>query len=120
MSTRTTARSADRRHGREPEIKPFDFRRPSTLSREHIRAMQIVQDNMARGLTTVFAGALRAVATVTVRDLARVLPSLWQQEIRKGRTWMWPEFLSSVRDPQSGSVTAAAAFCLIVCSTWPS
>ena len=47
---------------------------------------------------------------VTVRDLARVLPSLWQQEIRKGRTWTWPEFLSSVRDPQSGSVTAAAAF----------
>ena len=71
MSTRTTARSADRRHGREPEIKPFDFRRPSTLSREHIRSMQIVQDNLARGLTTVFAGALRAVATVTVRDLAQ-------------------------------------------------
>ena len=37
---------------------------------------------------------------VTVRDLARVLPSLWQQEIRKGRTWTWPEFLSSVRDPK--------------------
>ena len=49
-------------------------------------------------------------AVVTVRDLGRVLPSLWQQEIRKGRTWTWPEFLASVRDPQQGSVTAAAAF----------
>ena len=39
-----------------------------------------------------------------------MLPSLWQQEIRKGRTWTWPEFLSSVRDPHGGSVTAAAAF----------
>jgi flagellar motor switch protein FliM len=71
MTTRTTARSADRRHGREPDIKTFDFKRPTALSREHIRAMQIVQDTMARGLTTVFAGALRAVATVNVRDLAQ-------------------------------------------------
>jgi hypothetical protein len=49
-------------------------------------------------------------AVVTVRDLERVLPSLWQQEIRKGRTWTWADFLASVRDPQQGSVTAAAAF----------
>ena len=59
------------------------------------------------------ASSLRDVeihAVVTVRDLARVLPSLWQQEVRKGRTWTWPEFLSSVRDPHGGSVTAAAAF----------
>ena len=51
-------------------------------------------------------------AVVTVRDYDRVLPSLWQQEVRKGRTWTWPEFLASVRDPQQGSVHAAAAFWL--------
>ena len=68
MSTRPHRN--DRRHGgREPEVKPFDFKRPTTLSREHIRMMQMVQDNLARGLTTVFAGALRAVATVTALDL---------------------------------------------------
>lgn len=67
MSSRSSR--TDRRGGRTPEVKPFDFRRPSTLSREHIRMMQMVQDNLARGLTTVFAGALRAVATVTALEL---------------------------------------------------
>lgn len=68
MSTRTHGRAA-RHHGRPPEVKPFDFRRPTTLSREHIRMMQIVQDNLSRGLTTVFAGALRAVASVHALEL---------------------------------------------------
>lgn len=49
---------------------------------------------------------------VTVRDLERVLPSLWQQEVRKGRTWTWPDFLTSIQDPKQGSVNAAAAFWL--------
>ena len=72
------------------------------------------------------ASSLRDVeihAVVTVSDLALVLPSLWQQEVRKGRTWTWPEFLSSVEDPTGGSVNAAAAFWLRfdlakVLSTW--
>ncbi len=51
-------------------------------------------------------------AVVTVRDLDRVLPSLWQQQIRQGRTYSWPEFVASVRDPEQGSVHAAAAFWL--------
>jgi len=46
---------------------------------------------------------------VTVRDLARTLPSVWQQEIRKGRTWTWEEFLSAVRDPDRGPATAGVA-----------
>jgi flagellar motor switch protein FliM len=69
MSSRPRGRAADRFHGRKPEVKPFDFRRPSTMSREHVRMMAIVQDNLSRGLTTVFAGALRAVATVGALDL---------------------------------------------------
>lgn len=49
---------------------------------------------------------------VTVRDLARTLPSVWQQEIRKGRTWTWREFVAAVRDPDSGAATAGVAFWL--------
>ncbi|MBA2558952.1 MAG: hypothetical protein H0V07_03545 [Propionibacteriales bacterium] len=49
---------------------------------------------------------------VTVRDLARTLPSVWQQEIRKGRTWTWGEFLAAVRDPDNGPATAGVAFWL--------
>lgn len=49
---------------------------------------------------------------VTVRDLARMLPSVWQQEIRKGRTWTWTEFVHAVRDPDRGPATAGVAFWL--------
>ena len=33
---------------------------------------------------------------LTARDLARVLPSTWQENIQNGLTWTWPEFLASV------------------------
>jgi hypothetical protein len=61
---------------------------------------------------TASVGGAEVHAVVTVRDLARVLPSLWQHEVRKGNTWTWPEFLDSVREPRHGSVNAAAAFWL--------
>jgi flagellar motor switch protein FliM len=68
-SPRHDRRSRIAGDGRSASIQPFDFKRPSTLSREHIRMMQMAQDNLARGLTTMFAGSLRAVATVTALDL---------------------------------------------------
>lgn len=49
---------------------------------------------------------------VTVRDLARVIGSMWQQEIVKGRTWLLPEFIDAVRDPEKGPATAGVAFWL--------
>lgn len=73
-------RDRGRRRG---EPRPFDFRRPTTLSREHVRTMQIVQETLARGFTTTFASALRAVTNVSIRDIeqrpydeyVRVLPN---------------------------------------------
>lgn len=35
---------------------------------------------------------------VTARDLARVMPSTWQENIQNGLTWTWPEFIASVMD----------------------
>lgn len=49
---------------------------------------------------------------VTVRDLARVLGSMWQQDLGKGSTWSWPEFVAAVRDPEQGPATAGVAFWL--------
>jgi hypothetical protein len=49
---------------------------------------------------------------LTVRDYSRLLPSVWQQEIRKGRTWTWEEFLNAVQDPERGPATAGVAFWL--------
>lgn len=63
-------RSRGDRHRRpRGEPVPFDFRRPTTLSREHVRAMQIVQETLARGFTTALASKLRAVCSVSIRDI---------------------------------------------------
>jgi flagellar motor switch protein FliM len=43
-------------------VQPFDFRRPSKFSRDHVRAFQIVHETFARQLSTVLATTLRAVA----------------------------------------------------------
>lgn len=49
---------------------------------------------------------------VTVRDLARVLASMWQQQMAKRRTWPWPVFVAAVGDPKQGPATAGVAFWL--------
>jgi hypothetical protein len=49
---------------------------------------------------------------VTVRDLARVLASMWQQQMAKRRTWPWPVFVAAVGDPKRGPSTAGVAFWL--------
>lgn len=63
-------RREDTRRGRpKGEPQTFDFRRPSTLSREHVRTMQIVQETLARGITTTLASSLRAVAQVSITNI---------------------------------------------------
>lgn len=56
------APSARRRQGPQP----FDFRTPNKLSREHVRALQVVNETFARQLSTVLASSLRTVAQVSV------------------------------------------------------
>lgn len=64
-----------------------------------------------RRIVRAFAPA-EVHVVVTVRDLARVICSMWQQELSKGRTWPWAEFLAAVRDPEHGAATAGVAFWL--------
>lgn len=49
---------------------------------------------------------------VTLRDLGRVIGSMWQQELSKGRTWAWSEFVAAVQDPEQGPATAGVGFWL--------
>ncbi len=72
MTTDTSTGSAasEARRGRG-DPRPFDFRHPSTLSREHVRTMQIVQETLARGFGTTFASTLRAVAHVSIKDITQ-------------------------------------------------
>ena len=49
-----------RRRGGEP--RTYDFRRPTKLSREHVRVLQIAQEAFARQATTILTTFLRAGA----------------------------------------------------------
>jgi flagellar motor switch protein FliM len=57
--------TTSRRARREPNVSPFDFRRPNKFSRDHVRAFQIVHETFARQLSTVLATTLRAGASST-------------------------------------------------------
>ena len=50
---------------------PYDFRRPSKLSREHIRALQMAYETFARRMTTLLTSSLRQVCQVAVTDISQ-------------------------------------------------
>ncbi|HEY0888034.1 MAG TPA: hypothetical protein VGE38_00305 [Nocardioides sp.] len=41
------------------------------------------------------AGTVEVV--VTVRDLGRTLPAMWQESLKNGKSWSWREYLAGVR-----------------------
>jgi flagellar motor switch protein FliM len=65
-ATDTTANAPRKRRG-QPKL--YDFRRQSTLSRDHVRTMQIVQETFARGFTTMLASQLRSVTQVSITSI---------------------------------------------------
>ena len=69
-ATRPGAAGGRRRRRSEPQ--PFDFRRPTTFSREHARALQIVNETFARQFTTILSTTLRSVSQVSVASIDHV------------------------------------------------
>jgi hypothetical protein len=47
---------------------------------------------------------------VTVRDLARVVPAMWQESIQNRASWSWRAYIDSLRDRPGASPTPAEAF----------
>ncbi|MCW2704860.1 MAG: fliM [Blastococcus sp.] len=56
------AASAPAARSRRGEPRTYDFRRPTKLSREHVRVLQIAQEAFARQATTILTTFLRAGA----------------------------------------------------------
>jgi flagellar motor switch protein FliM len=56
---------------RSAPIVAYDFRRPTKLSREHIRMLQIAYGTFARRLTTLLTSGLRQVCQVSVSDISQ-------------------------------------------------
>lgn len=72
------------RSARTPRLQAFDFRAPHNLSREQLRALQMVHDTAARRMATVFATSFRVGVQVSVASIEQV---------------PWDDFSSSVPDP---------------------
>jgi flagellar motor switch protein FliM len=54
---------------RRGEPRTYDFRRPTKLSREHVRVLQIAQESFARQATTVLTTMLRAGARMELETI---------------------------------------------------
>jgi flagellar motor switch protein FliM len=50
----------------------YDFRRPTKLSREHVRTLQIAYETFARQFTTLLTSTLRAVSQVTLVSIEQL------------------------------------------------
>lgn len=65
------AADAGPRAAAKESVTPYDFRRPTKLSREHVRMLQIAYGTFARRLTTLLTSGLRQVCQVTVADISQ-------------------------------------------------
>lgn len=50
----------------EPQVHPFDFRRPSKFSKDQLRTMEMLHENFCRLAQTQLAGLLRAMVEIEV------------------------------------------------------
>jgi hypothetical protein len=89
------------------------------LSDEHL---SLATTRQVRRAVQAFAGA-QVHVVVTARDLARVLVSAWQEEVKNRGSWSWAEFSAAVKDPTAASRNPARAFWIrqdlpAVLATW--
>src|SRR4051794_41793684 len=54
------------------EPQAYDFSRPNRFSREHVRALQIVNDTFARQLATVLSTTLRTASQAGVASVTQM------------------------------------------------
>ena len=67
--SRDATRAARVLHGHASTVAPYDFRRPTKLSREHMRMLQMAYDTFARRMTTLLTSSLRQLCQVTHVDI---------------------------------------------------
>jgi flagellar motor switch protein FliM len=53
-------------------VKKYDFKRPNKLSKEQIRTLQIIHENLARDLTTILSTRLRANVSFEVESIEQL------------------------------------------------
>ncbi len=71
--------------------------------------LSVATPRQARRAVASF-GAAQVHVVVTVRDLARVLVSHWQEEVKNGAVWTFPEYADAIRDPRGVGGNPARGF----------
>ena len=56
----------------EKKIRNHDFKRPSKFAKDHLRTLQIIQENYARLITNFFSGYLRSWVQVDVISIEEI------------------------------------------------
>jgi flagellar motor switch protein FliM len=69
-NSRTSGRISRRNKSAGPE--PYDFRRPTKLSREHVRMLQMAYETFAKHETTLLTTSLRAVSAITLVSIEQL------------------------------------------------
>jgi hypothetical protein len=73
--------------------------------------LDVANPRQARRAVSSFAGADVHVV-VTVRDIARVAVSHWQEDVKNGATWTLEEFVGRLQDPKAAGTAPARGFWL--------
>jgi hypothetical protein len=73
--------------------------------------LDVANQRQARRAVSSFPQA-EVDVVVTVRDLARVAVSHWQEDVKNGATWTLDEFIGRLQDPDAAGTTPARGFWL--------
>lgn len=69
----------------EETVRLYDFKRPSKFSRDQVRALHVMHDNFARGVTNLFSAQLRTLVQIVVATIDHQMT--------------YSEFLNSLQNP---------------------
>ncbi len=54
------------------KVKPYDFRRPSKFSKEHIRVFDMIHENFARSVSTYLSGRVRTFTNINLASIDQI------------------------------------------------
>lgn len=57
---------------RTRKVAPYDFRRPNKISRDHVRALQLVHETFARQFSTILSSTLRSLAPISIARIEQL------------------------------------------------
>lgn len=57
---------------KDSKIKPYDFRRPNKFSKDQLRTLQMIFENMSRTFTSFLSGYLRTLVQVSVVSIEQI------------------------------------------------